>query len=70
MSPRTGLDDVEKRNVLLLPGIEPQTSSPLLYRLGISLPLVLTYENASCFPSRTIPFQRNGKINRHAESKQ
>jgi hypothetical protein len=29
MSPRTGLDVIEKRNILPLPGIHPQLSTPM-----------------------------------------
>jgi hypothetical protein len=29
MGPRAGLDDVEKRIILLLPGIEPPTVQPI-----------------------------------------
>jgi hypothetical protein len=65
MGPRTGPENVENRNVLILPGIEPRTFSPSLYRLGIHFPLLLTYESASCFLSRNFPFLRNGNISRH-----
>jgi hypothetical protein len=36
VGPRAGLDVVEKRNILLLPGFEPRPSSPSLY--GLSYP--------------------------------
>jgi hypothetical protein len=34
MCPRIGLDDVERRKILPLPGIEPRPSSPSLYQLS------------------------------------
>jgi hypothetical protein len=31
VGPRAGLDDVEERKILLLPGFEPKPSSPYIY---------------------------------------